>query len=180
MNTIYPKEIVDRLIDWCAEHAADRPWPVTIVGLSYGYALSRAQILAARRVAGGQLLIDFPLARGGRGARHAERATILVAEPDWLVSSIGGLVTGDRTELVLRPQFLGAATASRERLKLELRRASVEATSFELSPERLCKTGIVHAHDHGFHTAAIGVGYRPTVETMIMHHHRHTVMPFRP
>lgn len=180
MNTIYPKEIIDRLIDWCAEHATDRPWPVAIVGFSYGYALSRTQILAARRLAGDELLIDFPLARGRRGARHAERRTIIVTEPDWLVDSIGSLVTGGRTELVLRPQFLGAATASRERLKMELRRASVEATGFELSPERLCKTGIIHAHDHGFHTAAIGVGYRPEVENMIPNYRRHTVMPFRP
>ena len=180
MNTIYPKEIIDRLIDWCSEHATDRPWPVTIVGLSYGYALSRTQILAARRLAGDQLFVDFPLARGRGGARQAEHATIHLIEPDWLVCAIGGLVTGARTEPLLRPQFLGAATASRGRLKMELRRASVEATGFELSPERLCKTGIVHAHDHGFHTAAIGIGYRPTVETAILNYPRHTVMPFQP
>jgi hypothetical protein len=181
VNTIYPDGIVEALIDWCAEHAAERPWPVTIVGLSYGYALARFQILHARRVvaAGDGLWIDFPLGRSKERAHHADRSLIEIKEPDWLVEAISVLTTGKRTELILPPASLGAATSSVDRLKRELRRAGIDATGFELSPSVLCRTGIVHAQDRGFMTSCIGVGFDPGFETIIIHDRRRTVMPFR-
>lgn len=181
MNRIYPAEIIEALIDWCAEHATDRPWPATIVGLSYGYSLSRRQILHARRVPADRLTIEYPNVRGRASAqRSADRSLIPVDEPDWLVDAIYALTTGTQPELLLRPGFVGAATASKERLKLELRRASLEATGYEMSPELLCKTGIVHAQDRGFMTFSVGVGYKPGAETIIVHDLRQTVMPFKP
>jgi hypothetical protein len=181
MNRVYPAEIVDRLIDWCAEHATQRPWPATIVGLSYGYTLSRHQILSARRLPADRLTIEFAAERGRAGARLGqERCVIPVVEPDWLVDAIGVLTTGERPALLLQPTFIGKATASTSRIQLELRRASVEATGFELSPEMLCRTGIVHAQDRGIGTFNLGVGYKPAAESLIAHDLRQTVMPFKP
>lgn len=180
MNTIYPQMIIDDLLDWCADNAAADPRSVVIIGLSYGYALSRAQIVHTKRQSARDIVLEFPLARGSAAIRGSDCGSVTVTAPDWLAVAIASLTSGEHAELLLRPLRLGAATVSVTWVSHRLQRVSVEATGYELSAERLCKTGMMRAYDLGFLTAAVGVGYSATSENILPFYPRQLVLPFRP
>jgi hypothetical protein len=89
----HPPELIETLLNWCHQRAAERPREVLAVGLSYGYGLNEHQIAAAVVVAAEPpATIEYALARRASKLASADRSELCLEEPDWLAAAAACLL----------------------------------------------------------------------------------------
>jgi hypothetical protein len=159
----HPRDLLNRLLDWCIAHASERPREVLAVGLAYVHGLNAHQManLTVHSVA--PVTIAYPEARRIGEIKTAPFKPLLLDTPDWLAAA-AAIVTRGAADgaFVFRSPVSMRVPMKAEAISALVRRAGADATGCRVTAQTLNGSHVVALREAGTPLALHEIGRSPT------------------